>query len=268
MESSTEGFDAPRAALGLARRARAPESTELIAGLTVALRDLAARSGVSVNSERMTPLIPEPLYAVFAEVDEVEPALDAPLVVQIVRVVEIYANAVAPGTAQRMSPRRAAAMLSQEAGKTLRPELVTAFIEHLRETQPGLSLTTEDANAPRLLVARRAPAHALVEALEYDGFAVEQASDGETAWSMLQQGPYDGVIVDDMLAGRDGLSLLRQCRATPSTANISFLILSSQPIANLEWEIQHAGDAEMVEGESSLDVIRTRVGRLLGRRAL
>ncbi len=260
----SEDFDAPRAALGLARRARAPAEIEMLAGLAVALRQLAARSALSLRDERLAPMIPEPILGVFAEVDEIEPKLDAPLVAQIVRLVELYANATSPTNPSRMSPKRALAMLTEEADKSLRRELIAALVEHLRETHPELSLSP-DQEAPRILVVRTNPAPSLIEGLEYDGFWVEQATDGEIAWSMLQAAPYDGAIVDDVLKGRDGLSLLRLCRANPSTANISFLILSSQALTDLEWEIQHAGDAQMVDGASAVDVIRNRVGQLLGR---
>jgi len=48
--------------------------------------------------------------------------------------------------------------------------------------------------------------------LEADGYTVAEASDGETALSMLRADPPDLVLLDVMLPGIDGLEVLRQLR--------------------------------------------------------
>lgn len=48
--------------------------------------------------------------------------------------------------------------------------------------------------------------------LEAQGFVVEVAHDGESGWELATARPFDAVILDIMLPGRDGLSILRQLR--------------------------------------------------------
>ena len=48
--------------------------------------------------------------------------------------------------------------------------------------------------------------------LEAQGFVVEVAYDGESGWELATTQPYDAIILDIMLPGRDGLSILRQLR--------------------------------------------------------
>lgn len=51
------------------------------------------------------------------------------------------------------------------------------------------------------------------------GFAVDTAADGEAGLDLALTGPYDAAVVDIMLPGRDGLSVIREMRrekvATP-----------------------------------------------------
>lgn len=48
--------------------------------------------------------------------------------------------------------------------------------------------------------------------LEAQGFVVETAHDGDTGWGRATTEPFDAVILDIMLPGRDGLSILRGLR--------------------------------------------------------
>jgi two-component system, OmpR family, response regulator len=48
--------------------------------------------------------------------------------------------------------------------------------------------------------------------LEEQGFAVETCHDGDTAWQLASTRSYEALILDIMLPGRDGLSLLRKLR--------------------------------------------------------
>ena len=74
----------------------------------------------------------------------------------------------------------------------------------------------------RILVAEdeRKVASFIRQGLEEEGHAVEVAADGETALSLIVDGPpYDLIVLDVMLPKRDGLSILRALRqqglATP-----------------------------------------------------
>ncbi|HIK17561.1 MAG TPA: response regulator [Leptolyngbyaceae cyanobacterium M33_DOE_097] len=53
----------------------------------------------------------------------------------------------------------------------------------------------------------------LKASLVKENFLVDEAADGETAWELLQQFPYDLLLLDVMLPQLDGISLcqLRSC---------------------------------------------------------
>ena len=57
------------------------------------------------------------------------------------------------------------------------------------------------------------------KALQTEGFAVDVLHDGQAVFPAVEHSPFDVVVLDIMLPGRDGLSILRQLRersfATP-----------------------------------------------------
>src|SRR5260370_25656332 len=63
----------------------------------------------------------------------------------------------------------------------------------------------------------------LVRGLREEGFTVEHAADGETAWHALQSGPWDVVLLDWWLPGPDGLMLLRRFRQAGRDTPVLFL---------------------------------------------
>lgn len=54
---------------------------------------------------------------------------------------------------------------------------------------------------------------AVADILEYHGYSVDRVPDGKTALDYMQVEHYDGVILDIMMPGVDGLSVLRRMRA-------------------------------------------------------
>lgn len=77
----------------------------------------------------------------------------------------------------------------------------------------------------RILVIEDEPpiADFLVRGLREEGFTVEHAADGESAWFALQSGGWDVVLLDWWLPGVDGLMLLRRYRQTGQTTPLLFL---------------------------------------------
>src|ERR1700757_4015118 len=63
----------------------------------------------------------------------------------------------------------------------------------------------------------------VVRGLREEGFTVEHAADGETAWHALQTGKWDLVLLDWWLPGQDGLSILRRFRQTDRATPVLFL---------------------------------------------
>jgi DNA-binding response OmpR family regulator len=66
-------------------------------------------------------------------------------------------------------------------------------------------------------------AASVVRGLREDGYVVERASNGEVAWSMLQNGDWDLVILDWWLPGQDGLTILRRFRQRDRETPVLFL---------------------------------------------
>jgi two-component system copper resistance phosphate regulon response regulator CusR len=63
----------------------------------------------------------------------------------------------------------------------------------------------------------------LVRGLREEGFVVEHAADGETAWHLMQSGAWDVILLDWWLPAPDGYALLRQLRALGRTDPVLFL---------------------------------------------
>jgi serine/threonine-protein kinase len=269
----TDIVDAPMVARAIARRLGAGAKAELIAPLAVAARDLASRLRLSPTSEEVLGVVPGELEPLFQSVDRVLTDPDhvdgstAPLLAQIVAVVESYFAATRPRDGRkRVSPRRAVLDLREQAGRRVRSDVVEALVEHLREVISALDLGPTEAGASRILVAGHEVGGALVEALECDGFAIEEAEDGHVAWEKLRKEAYRAAIVDRALPGRDGLALLRLCRAHPNTEQVPFLILGSTTDLSLASEVARAGSAEILDPTVGVDEIRARVERLMGNR--
>ena len=64
-------------------------------------------------------------------------------------------------------------------------------------------LVTDDNAAIRIL---------LTEILEARGYEVETAAEGTAALKLLQQGPFDVLITDIFMPGKDGIELIMEVR--------------------------------------------------------
>jgi DNA-binding response OmpR family regulator len=81
-------------------------------------------------------------------------------------------------------------------------------------TQPLRVLTVEDDSAIR---------RGIVDALRFAGYSPLEAANGETGMAMALQQPYDLLLLDLVLPGRDGLEILRQVRAVRPTQPVIIL---------------------------------------------
>src|SRR5262249_32714667 len=63
----------------------------------------------------------------------------------------------------------------------------------------------------------------LVRGLREEGFTVEHAGDGESAWHALSTSGWDMVLLDWWLPAVDGLTLLRRYRQAGHTTPVLFL---------------------------------------------
>ncbi len=63
----------------------------------------------------------------------------------------------------------------------------------------------------------------LVKGLKQEGYAVDHAPDGDTGLALVESTAYDAAVVDVMLPGLDGLSLVKRLRAAHAVMPILFL---------------------------------------------
>ena len=64
--------------------------------------------------------------------------------------------------------------------------------------------------------------------LEEHGFTVDCCADGETGYARATKGSYDAMVLDIMLPGRDGLSVLRSMRENHNTLPVILLTARSE----------------------------------------
>jgi len=122
------------------------------------------------------------------------------------------------------------------------------------------------APAVRVLVVEdeKKTASFIRKALRAEGFAVDVCHSGEDALHLAATAPYDAMVLDIMLPGRDGLSVLRQLREERSA--IPVLLLSARGQVNERVEGLDAGADDYLPKPFVLAELIARV-RALGRRA-
>ncbi len=101
------------------------------------------------------------------------------------------------------------------------------------------------------------------KALQAEGFAVDVCHNGEEAWSAARITPFDAIVLDIMLPGRDGLSLLRQLRERQNATPV--LLLSARGEVNERVEGLNAGADDYLPKPFVIAELVARV-RALGRR--
>src|SRR5438105_338285 len=101
------------------------------------------------------------------------------------------------------------------------------------------------------------------KALQAEGFAVDVCHNGDEAWAAARIAPYDAIVLDIMLPGRDGLSLLRQLRERQNPTPV--LLLSARGEVNERVEGLNAGADDYLPKPFVIAELVARV-RALGRR--
>jgi len=100
--------------------------------------------------------------------------------------------------------------------------------------------------------------------LTYEGFAVDTASTGEDGLRMLRERHVDLVILDVMMPGMDGISVLSRVRA--ADPDLPVLMLTARDAPDDQVRGFDAGADDYVTKPFSFDVLVARVRALLRRR--
>jgi len=121
---------------------------------------------------------------------------------------------------------------------------------------PRRVLVVEDSVTSRLL---------LKHILEGAGYAVDTAVDGLDAQSRLRTGRYDVVVSDVEMPNMDGLALTAGIRATPATADLPVILVTSlQTPEQREAGLRAGADAYFTKGSFDQDRLLATVRRVAG----
>ena len=101
------------------------------------------------------------------------------------------------------------------------------------------------------------------KALQAEGFVVDVCHNGDDAWAAARTTPFDAIVLDIMLPGRDGLSLVRQLRERQNATPV--LLLSARGEVNERVEGLNAGADDYLPKPFVIAELIARV-RALGRR--
>ena len=117
--------------------------------------------------------------------------------------------------------------------------------------------------APKVLVIEddAAIAGGVVRGLRGAGFEVELARDGDRGAEMALGGPYDVIVLDLTLPGRDGLEVLELCRHRVSTP---IIVLSARTSLSERLSVFEGGAVDYVPKPFFADELIARIRARLG----
>ncbi|WP_219471239.1 response regulator transcription factor [Nonomuraea rhizosphaerae] len=124
------------------------------------------------------------------------------------------------------------------------------------------------SEAAQLLVVDDEPAlrEALQSSLEFEGYKVVTANDGQAALDELERETYDAVLLDVMMPRLDGLTACRRLRASGN--HIPVLMLTARDAVGDRVSGLDAGADDYLVKPFELDELLARVRALLRRGAL
>lgn len=125
--------------------------------------------------------------------------------------------------------------------------------------------TPTDNTGVRILVVEdeKKTADFISKALKAEGFAVDVLKNGDTTLTAITTTPFDAVVLDIMLPGRDGLSILQQLRTRGNRTPV--LLLSARGAVNERVEGLNAGADDYLAKPFALEELIARVRALLRR---
>ena len=77
--------------------------------------------------------------------------------------------------------------------------------------------------------------------LELEGFSVLEAKDGQTGLEVAKRDHPEVIVTDCNMPGMDGMAMVREIRADPSTRDIAVIMLTSENSVEREEQALAAG---------------------------
>ena len=103
----------------------------------------------------------------------------------------------------------------------------------------------------------------ITKGLKQAGFAVDHVSDGEEGLQMAKLNPYDVMVIDIMLPGLDGFSVIEKLRSKGNT--IPILVLSARGSLDDKLKGFQSGSDDYLTKPFSFSELQARVQALLRR---
>jgi two-component system response regulator MprA len=130
--------------------------------------------------------------------------------------------------------------------------------------EPG----TQGVTSARLLVVDDEPAvrESLINSLEFEGYTVQEASDGAMALDLVRADEPDLVVLDVLMPRMDGLTACRRMRAAGATMPV--LMLTARDMVGDRVTGLDAGADDYLVKPFELDELLARVRALLRRSAM
>ncbi len=99
--------------------------------------------------------------------------------------------------------------------------------------------------------------------LGFEGFDVDEASDGFEGLAHARANPPDAVVLDVMMPGRDGLDVLREIRQDTDLSTLPVVLLTARAGRSAETEGWNAGATAYLTKPFTAAALATTLRRLL-----
>ena len=93
--------------------------------------------------------------------------------------------------------------------------------------------------------------------LEGEGFAIEEAADGQSALEMVRSEPPDLVFLDMNIPGSSGAEVLAAVRADPETEDVRVIIVTADGEEGRERAMSMGADEYFTKPFSPITLLRT-----------
>lgn len=145
-------------------------------------------------------------------------------------------------------------------GSTFRLDLPLAY-EGTQEPVDSVPATPRlsappPSDRPRVLIVDDSPevGAQLRSALLDAGYAVSMAEDGDAALEAIEQRPPDGILLDLMMPGVDGFTVLEKLRASEETARIPVLVVTAKELTAQERSRLAHNNVQQLIQKGSVDL--------------